>query len=1020
MGILVFIALVILGTVLISKSTKKTNKLALKQRDWEWVKYIAEYKNIVSTKTEKKLVDSMLADIGSKSIISDDELQAIKNQVNQGEPISDEVKQVLNTSQASASSVAINQTTVSQNTNQDIEAENKIDKNNLEEPQTQILDSAIDKPKTMQLDNISLLLFFGAFLFVTSVGLFVTLSNASGWVRTISVLVVALALYGIGQWVYHSKPTLEIAGITFVGISVTITPLVGVAAYNYIADVSPQAVWFITSVICLGLYAHALITLRKPLLNYIFIFTLLSTFESGVAVMNVPIYYYGWVMIAVGLLLQAISLWKNIWPDFKDSSKAGSHIYVPLAILISLATVQTQGFGQLGVTLLLGAIFYGLDAWRSKHDAEASQLMAIVSQLSLLAGVATLFYSFNSSIYYVGCLLVGLSLGQIILIIIGSKQSAYFNNIATITLLCAVIGLLMMFEHKIAMTFALILIVAEALYVWWWQKREDAYAVAMVGWLILPNLYGIFAAEPRLTINNLIILNIASLVAQVVFFILFVRTKALPALLEIARSAMFVQIVVVTIIACFGKPLVTLGALTLVSLVLLVLSFVDKSKNYWELTSGVIISLVVLRGWNDPVVLPAIMIALIFNILLAIRFRSESNRWISTGLWMLLPIGLGGYTTNNVWSTNMYAWAYIFVMAGLIISRMIARGVVFASSKIPLSAYARNNSLSYSFGYIFAACLSVIISLFSNQSQLHTTAILLVLGLTITFLAWVVEKDVDLIALLPLLLQAILISAIRPSKNGNTLIFFILISSAAAVGCYILILLLKQSSKNRLLNVDLTEQITLAASFIAPGSFFYAANSLWVMPVSLGITGGMFFDYWHDAAQAKKEWAVGIMTAALMWLMYVLGVREVQAYTHILALMFASFAWWRNTLGNKKSSDDYIYAALAISTVPLIIQSISSDAGGIYGWWLLLEQVMFMIIGALIHKRFVVLWGLYVAIGSVLYQLRHLGYAALAVLAIFVIGMAIYQLQRSNKAPNSEDKNNKNVDKQKDVSNQNK
>jgi hypothetical protein len=42
-------------------------------------------------------------------------------------------------------------------------------------------------------------------------------------------------------------------------------------------------------------------------------------------------------------------------------------------------------------------------------------------------------------------------------------------------------------------------------------------------------------------------------------------------------------------------------------------------------------------------------------------------------------------------------------------------------------------------------------------------------------------------------------------------------------------------------------------------------------------------------------------------------------------------------------------------------------------------------------------WGLYVAVAAVIYQLRDLGWAALSVLAIFVIGVAIYMIQKTDK-----------------------
>lgn len=989
---LIILVVVVSCIYLYTKNQKTKN--TLEQRDREWVKYIAKYKNIVTSTVEKKLIDSMLADVSSKSILTKEEIELIENQVKQANvtlPSANKAVSVISQEQTKSS-----QLTKEKDVN--ILAKNDYADTAISESVSQVSDTESTKPKTVPLDNISLLLFFGAFLFVTSVGLFVTLGNASGWVRTISVLVVTLSLYGIGLWIYRNKPALEIASITFIGISIAIAPLVGVAAYNYISGASPQVIWFMTSVICLGLYAHALFAIRKPLLNYVFIFTLLSTFESGVAIMNVPIYYYGWVMIAVGLLLQAISTWKGVWPDFRDSSKAGSHIYIPLAIMVSLAAVQSQGFGQLGVTLLLGSVFYGLESWRTKLDLSISQLTAVVSHLSLLAGLSCLFYSVDPSLYKVGWLLASLSIGEIIFLLIGSRQSVLFKNIASITIVSTILGLFLMFGHFMAMTIVLGLIIVESLFVWWWQKREDVYAVAMIAWIILPNLLGYFAIHPHLSIISLTVLNIVSLALQSVLFIFIIQSKYSVEQLSTARTTLTTQVLVIALIAFANEPLATLGAVTIISLVLLPLSFLDKNKHSWEIMSGIIVSLGVLRGWNNPVILMAIMVALIFNILLSLRFRSEANRWLSTGLWLLLPIGLGGLTTVNVWSNIIYAWAYMFVMLGLIISRMIARGVVFASGNIPLVAYARTTSQSYLYGYILAGCLSVAISLFSNQSQVHTTLILAVLGLIIAFLAWVVEKDVDLIALLPLLLQVMLISIIRPAKTGNSLVSFILLSSALATGCYVLTFVLKESEKSKYLNINLTEQTSLTASLIAPGSFLYATNSLWAMPISLGVSGGLFLDYWYKATQAKREIAVGIITSAIMWMLYIFGIREVQAYSHILVLMFAGFAWWRSVLGDEKNSDGYIYFALLVATVPLIVQALSTEAGGVYGWWLLLEQVVFMIIGTLIHKRFVVLWGTYVAVGSVLYQLRHLGYAALAVLAIFVIGMAIYKLQRSNKS----------------------
>lgn len=82
---------------------------------------------------------------------------------------------------------------------------------------------------------------------------------------------------------------------------------------------------------------------------------------------------------------------------------------------------------------------------------------------------------------------------------------------------------------------------------------------------------------------------------------------------------------------------------------------------------------------------------------------------------------------------------------------------------------------------------------------------------------------------------------------------------------------------------------------------------------------------------------------------------------------------------------------LGTSTIPLILQALGSGSGEFLGLWLLLEQTGFFILGIIIHKPFVTRWGLYVAVGAVIYQLRDLGWAMIAVLSVFIIGIAIYR-----------------------------
>jgi hypothetical protein len=127
------------------------------------------------------------------------------------------------------------------------------------------------------------------------------------------------------------------------------------------------------------------------------------------------------------------------------------------------------------------------------------------------------------------------------------------------------------------------------------------------------------------------------------------------------------------------------------------------------------------------------------------------------------------------------------------------------------------------------------------------------------------------------------------------------------------------------------------------------------------------------------------------------GVRNPQAYSHVLAAFFALYAYWRHYRHETAISDKYLVAMLATATVPLVLQALGGTAGDLYGWWLLMEQIFFMLLGMAIGKSFVTRWGLYVAVGAVIYQLRGLGWAALTVLALFLIGLAVYRLQKQDK-----------------------
>ena len=927
----------------------------------QWVDFIAGYLPLTKTKGEKELLRRMVHDAANQGVVS---------------------QEYANQSLGEASTEYSSTTTAP--------AMAAVHREPRNQPQPAVSRST---EKSRRLDNTSLLLYFGAFLFVASAGLFVTLAGTSGVLRTLIVAVVAGILYVLGVWLFQNKPALKPAGLAFAGMGIAIAPLVGVAAYNYVFPDSPQAVWLATSVLCLALYIHAVLTLRRPLMNYVFMFTLLSLFESSMAIMNLPIYYFGWMMAAVALGLQVLSMKGSGILGFAESSRTSSQLFLPLAVLVSVVVVAEQGAGQLGVSLLLASMFYALEAIRPQAAERLANVT--ISQISAIVSAASLTYAATHNHLTVGYVLLALGSLQVVLLT-SQAISPLVYNAASVAMISTLVGLSLLYELPTTFLLGLGVSVIISALLWWRQQRTDAYGLMTVGWIIFPVILGQRVFLPPSTSLHQALLCLTGLVVHVALFVLVVLPARRNGLLSTARGLLGIQIVVSIVAALFVSSGLSLLLISTTGILILELSHRDNA-DYWAPLSGVVVALSVLRCWSDTLLPLALCISLAYSILLSIRFRSEPNRWLSTLLWLLLPVGLGGLTTTNSWTNTQYAWCYVAIMLGLVVSRSIARGVVFVSSTVSVASYSAAASWSYLFGYIAAAALAVGISFAAANSQLQTTAILVVLSVVALFVSVAVERRPKLLAIQPVLWQAIVFSGLRPELvSGPQLAWTLFVSTALAALFYVLARWLSRADEPKQFSSQELVEFSLLSSAVAPSLAFFAPL-VWAMPVGLFVAGLLLCEYQWRQEQSSREASIAVVVTSIMWGLYYLGFREFQAYTHIIALTFAGFAWWRHAQNDRQASDNYLYWMLGVATIPLALQAVSGAAGGLYGWWLLLEQVMFMLIGMTTRRHVVTMWGLYVAVGSVLYQLRNLGYAALALLGAFVIGIALYQLQKANK-----------------------
>jgi hypothetical protein len=260
------------------------------------------------------------------------------------------------------------------------------------------------------------------------------------------------------------------------------------------------------------------------------------------------------------------------------------------------------------------------------------------------------------------------------------------------------------------------------------------------------------------------------------------------------------------------------------------------------------------------------------------------------------------------------------------------------------------------------------------------------------YIAVKVEREPAFMVLIPLLLQAALWGTYRTDLSVTA---YVLLSSGVAALTYEAVSLLRPT------RFDYGRYAQSAAGvmlYIAPSSVVYF-DQIWAMPLTLTVAGIYTLRSVWLHKQGERELAGGVIVLATLWFMYYHGVTNIQAYTHVIAAAFGLYAYWRGRRGDMASSNQYLQAMLVTATIPLGLQVIAGNAGGLYGWWFLGEQIAIMLVGMVLRNRFVTRWGLYVAVGSVLFQLRALAWLSLTLLALFLIALAVYQLQKSDDKP---------------------
>ena len=939
----------------------------------QWMDYIAAQYRKAKTENEKKLLVSMLQDLQKQGMPSPAETYT--NGLASSEPFSIATPQ----STAAATVSPGNEWQVPEHATAST-AKLAVDTYRTPTP----VATPVQRPA---LDNTSILLYFSAFLLVAAAGLFVAFGSVSGGVKTFIIALVALFLYALGFWVWYGKPLLRQAGMTFIALGIILAPLVGVAAYVYTFRGSGEVVWLITSLACLGLYTHALWALKNPLLEYVLIGTFVSLFESAVSVIDLPVYYYGWALAAVGILIQIMQIASKREYTMDAPTSISANVLLPLSLLVSLWMVPKHGATQLGVSLLFGALYYGLVAWRSADGYR--QNAAVAAHSMGLAAIALLTYGLHESWPEAALALLIFALPQLVLIMLRSGKM--IESVATVLLSSLVLTIPIAWEEpKMALVSALAL-GAVSVVCWWRQRRAGCYQLA-VGALITAILIGVLRIAEGSDMGLYISILSLSLLASQVTLLYFLRgTTYDNSVWRAGFQALAVTTLAIAMIAAFFvTPAQVLFVVTAAASILLPLVYWDN-KQAWSLVGGLVFVVTLLVTVpSEGHWLAAILLLLFSNVGILALSKQESNRWLIMAAGLLLPVGVGRLILTDV-DFNFYSIVY-FVFTVLFVS---ARWLAIKRSNFT------ETGMAYSAGYALAGIASIALSV--QAWQWLPILICIGLGLLMLFNAHYIEKQPVLAVAFPVLLQVGLWLVYEPQ---NTVLTLSLSASLALLG-YLYGAARNVPRQSTTGYIQITSLILL----YAPLLMYFGGRVWWPMPWILLAAGAATLHYVRHGFQNERELAGGVILLGVWALMYFYGVRNVQAYTHVLAALFAGYAFWRARRGEKENSDKYVITALASATVPLVLQALFGTAGDLYGWWLLIEQVAIMLLGMALGNKLMVRWGLYVALASVLYQLRGLGWAALAVLAVFLMVLAIYRLQKHSASSGKIDENPPHIDK---------
>jgi hypothetical protein len=503
------------------------------------------------------------------------------------------------------------------------------------------------------IDNVTILLYLGAFLFTSAIGLFIAFGGLGGAAKTFLVALVVAVFYGGGVMICQQSAKLKPAGLTFMAIGMVLLPFVGLAAHNFLFDgQSGSAVWLVTSLVAAALYWHALTTTKFGFVSYFLLASVLSMFEAGVAITELPVYYFAWVMALVGMVFLLVARKTKVMPELQEPLTLASGVAVPSALLFSLVFAANNGLGQTALSFGLAAGYYALAALLSDKSTERSVLATIAATMGYI-GLALGVWNQSESGSTLSLALSFVSLLQTVAMYIlfaphgrgvHKSMSTGLAGVVTVAMLAATL-LRAGNAPLLLVTMGVFLAIQLALYMITSDVANIVLAVAI--WLIAPLIIALYLSRPAMTAQALCGLYMLATAGLFSSRIVVDPHKVLKIICQVGYL-LGLSMVFLTILGAGAGPIALVGLLLAVTAA--ALSYYEKFTWLFGIAAALLFVAgtafaTLMEGYDNGVTIPAVSIVLSLALYMGAMLGIEPTRAKILRYSALIGLTYGAFAT---------------------------------------------------------------------------------------------------------------------------------------------------------------------------------------------------------------------------------------------------------------------------------------------------------------------------------------------------------------------------------------